>query len=199
MTRRATALSRLFFVLALGLSFLSFLDSRVDSWQELAALRIINFLVIGPLWAMAAILRFRGKMRVVMTVLMWVLLASLLSCFQSAITHARFTLSPQFVTSQVIRANAVQIQEYMKKHRQPPPGLNVLPERAGLITDAWGHDIQYSVDEKGVITIASFGADGKPGGEGRDADITERYRTRNADGTLNVDDEAWIGTARTDR
>lgn len=86
----------------------------------------------------------------------------------------------------------------MKKHRQAPPNLAVLPEWEGFNTtcDGWGHDIQYSVDKEGIVTLTSFGADGKPGGTGQDADIVMRYRTRNADGTLNVDDKDWIGSAR---
>lgn len=37
--------------------------------------------------------------------------------------------------------------------------------------DPWGHDYVYTV-ENGSFTITSLGKDGKPGGEGVDADIT---------------------------
>lgn len=42
-----------------------------------------------------------------------------------------------------------------------------------LPADPWGHPYQYQVpgDEGRPFTIYSFGADGKPGGEGLDADI----------------------------
>ncbi|MGA2255740.1 MAG: type II secretion system protein GspG [Thermoguttaceae bacterium] len=82
-----------------------------------------------------------------------------------------------------------------------PASLSVLPVDEGpygKAVDGCGHDLQYSVDHDGVITLTSFGADGKPGGDGRDADIIMRYRTRNADGTLNVDDHAWIDNAKID-
>ena len=69
----------------------------------------------------------------------------------------------------------MRIQEYMKKHRQAPPNLAVLPEWEGFnrTRDGWGHDIQYAVDKEGIVTLTSFGADGKPGGTGRDADIAQ--------------------------
>ncbi|MGO9107934.1 MAG: type II secretion system protein GspG [Thermoguttaceae bacterium] len=87
----------------------------------------------------------------------------------------------------------------MKEHRQAPPSLSVLPVDKGpygKAVDGWGNDLGYSVDRDGVIILTSVGADGKPGGDGRDADIIMRYRTRNADGTLNVGDDAWIDNAK---
>lgn len=39
--------------------------------------------------------------------------------------------------------------------------------------DGWGNKFQYERTEEGII-IKSFGADGKQGGEGMDADITNR-------------------------
>ena len=40
-------------------------------------------------------------------------------------------------------------------------------------SDPWGHPYQYSPQASGTqpYTLYSFGADGKPGGEGQDADI----------------------------
>ena len=61
---------------------------------------------------------------------------------------------------------------------QPPVGL-AHPERyprGGYIKrlpdDPWGNPYQYhSPGEHGAFDIISYGADGKPGGEGQDADI----------------------------
>jgi hypothetical protein len=93
----------------------------------------------------------------------------------------------------------VRIDMYMKEHHgEPPPNLAVLPVRQGYMnrtTDGWGYELQYSVDAAGVITLASHGADGKPGGDGLNADIVRRYRTRNPDGSSCVDDEYWITNA----
>ena len=38
--------------------------------------------------------------------------------------------------------------------------------------DPWGHDYLYTIDGSGGFTITSLGKDGKPGGEGVNADIT---------------------------
>ena len=44
--------------------------------------------------------------------------------------------------------------------------------RGGVPTDPWGNPYQYRYPgEHGVFDLYSFGADGKPGGEGLDADI----------------------------
>ncbi|RVT95111.1 type II secretion system major pseudopilin GspG [Sphingomonas crocodyli] len=61
---------------------------------------------------------------------------------------------------------------------QPPVGM-AHPERyprGGYIkrlpNDPWGNAYQYrSPGEHGAFDIISYGADGKPGGEGQDADI----------------------------
>ena len=42
-----------------------------------------------------------------------------------------------------------------------------------LPKDAWGHPFTYESDGK-EFTLTSFGRDGKPGGEGTDADIVYR-------------------------
>jgi general secretion pathway protein G len=50
---------------------------------------------------------------------------------------------------------------------QPNPYLQQEPK------DPWGHDYVYTVGG-GTFTITSLGKDGKPGGEGVDADITSK-------------------------
>jgi hypothetical protein len=97
-----------------------------------------------------------------------------------------------------MRFTLVRIQTYMKEHRLPPPNLSVVPVEDGPLgkpVDGWGREFLYSVDCDGVITLSSLGADGEPGGDNHDADIVMRYRTRNADGSLNVDDDDWINSA----
>ncbi|KQV61276.1 type II secretion system protein GspG [Pelomonas sp. Root1217] len=52
----------------------------------------------------------------------------------------------------------------------PPP--NWKPYLEKLPNDPWGHPYQYAnPGVKGEVDIYSFGADGRAGGEGRDADI----------------------------
>jgi hypothetical protein len=104
-------------------------------------------------------------------------------------------IPPDAMTRTAMGETFVRIQMYMKEHRELPPSLAVLPTRKGYAnstTDGWGRPLGYTADEKGVITLTSLGADGKPGGDGLDQDIIQRYRTRNPDGSLNVDDDNWI-------
>lgn len=52
----------------------------------------------------------------------------------------------------------------------PPP--NWKPYLEKLPNDPWGHPYQYAnPGVKGEVDVFSFGADGQPGGEGRDADV----------------------------
>ncbi|KKL12479.1 hypothetical protein LCGC14_2535340, partial [marine sediment metagenome] len=56
------------------------------------------------------------------------------------------------------------------------PKDKVKKSPAGIPTDRWGNELQYTSDGKS-FTIISYGADGKPGGTGFDKDIKsgERY------------------------
>jgi hypothetical protein len=104
-------------------------------------------------------------------------------------------MGPSTVTIHTMLHTMERVHVYMKLHRQAPPSLKALPAEEGSFgkaVDGWGHDLRYSVDRDGAISLTSLGADGKPGGDGRNADIVLRYRTRNADGTLNVDDDPWM-------
>jgi hypothetical protein len=103
-------------------------------------------------------------------------------------------ISPEEMTETAIGETHVRIHLYMKEHREVPPNLSVLPQRKGYanrITDGWGRELHYSVDDKGIISLSSLGADGKPGGDGPNRDFVHRYETRNADGSLNIDDKFW--------
>ncbi|GAB3490682.1 type II secretion system major pseudopilin GspG [Curvibacter fontanus] len=54
----------------------------------------------------------------------------------------------------------------------PPPAFNWRPYLDKLPNDPWGQPYQYlNPGLQGEIDVLSFGADGKPGGEGRDADV----------------------------
>lgn len=61
----------------------------------------------------------------------------------------------------------------------PPPGIDTALYRPGgyirrVQNDPWGNPYQYSfpgVRSGGRFDVFSFGADGRPGGEGNDADI----------------------------
>jgi hypothetical protein len=184
--------SRFPFVLAIVLTLFSIICSAEGP------LWILNLLVIAPLWAAAAVLFFTTKVKRVLAIVAIVLSATIVSMFQTAILAAREGRPRRLMTHNTMKYTLEQIQVYLKEHRQAPPSLQALPveERSSYEpVDEWGHDLQYSVDRDGVITLTSFGADGKPGGDGQNADIIMHYRTRNADGTLNVDGH-WIEDAK---
>jgi len=104
-------------------------------------------------------------------------------------------ISPIESTQSAIVETTVRTHTYMLAHRTYPTDLKSLPLREGFanqITDGWGRDLIYSVDDQGVISLTSLGRDGRTGGSNEDADITRRYRTRNEDGSLNIDDELWL-------
>ena len=162
-------------------------------------LHVFNYMVIGPLWATAAVLNFKGRARFVLAVVGFVVPATVLTMFQTAIYAARTHVSTRMQTTYAIYNTLERLQQYMQEHRQAPANLKALPPGEGPYgksKDAWGLDLQYSVDRDGVIVLGSLGADNKPGGDHEDADIIMRFRTRNADGTLNIDDDHWISNAR---
>jgi len=115
--------------------------------------------------------------------------------FLIAIEVWRFVrIPPRSETITAMGETMARIVIYMEQHADYPKDLSVLPVRRGYanqITDAWGRQLSYSVDERGVITFSSLGRDGKPGGDGLDADIVHCYPTRNEDGSLNLDD-VWF-------
>ncbi len=44
--------------------------------------------------------------------------------------------------------------------------------KKNLLVDPWGNDIMYERNSSVSFTLLSYGADGEPGGDGLDADIS---------------------------
>lgn len=64
------------------------------------------------------------------------------------------------------------LQALIAKPSTGPQPLNWKPYLDKLPNDPWGRPYQYlNPGIKGEIDVMSFGADGQPGGEGKDADI----------------------------
>src|SRR5512141_2748173 len=64
------------------------------------------------------------------------------------------------------------LQALVAKPNSPPVPPNWKPYLDKLPNDPWGRPYQYlNPGVKGEIDVMSFGADGQPGGEGKDADI----------------------------
>jgi len=109
------------------------------------------------------------------------------------------TITPVDITSTAITESFARVQIYAQTNGAVPPSLDVLPKRKGYInriTDGWHRPLLYRVAPDGVITIMSFGRDGKPGGTGEDADISVSYRSKRPDGSLLVGADLWIVEAQ---
>lgn len=64
------------------------------------------------------------------------------------------------------------LQALLTKPTTNPVPINWKPYLEKLPNDPWGRPYQYlNPGVKGEIDVMSFGADGQPGGEGKDADI----------------------------
>ena len=88
-----------------------------------------------------------------------------------------------------MRVIGFRLDEYVRTHGQLPPNLAAMPSRNGKrnrITDAWDRPLRDTV-EGDTITLASFGADGKPGGSDLDADLSETFILSDG-GVVRVDD-----------
>lgn len=83
---------------------------------------------------------------------------------------------------------------YAQAHKAVPSSLDVLPKREGYVnrtTDSWNRPLQYHIADDGMLTLTSYGADGKPGGTGEDADISVSYHSTKPDGSLWVGSSMW--------
>jgi hypothetical protein len=77
---------------------------------------------------------------------------------------------------------------------------NLLPIEGfdNSLLDGWGREIVFDVSS-GTVTLRSFGADGKTGGTGEDADIARSFPTRAADNQWNDESVAWTEDTFLDR
>ena len=73
---------------------------------------------------------------------------------------------------------AAALDRYRARYHRIPDAKDGLARLApeflpAVPNDPWGHPYQYSPQPSGTqpYTLYSYGADGKPGGEGQDADI----------------------------
>jgi hypothetical protein len=86
--------------------------------------------------------------------------------------HARPLLYPQQRgTWTTMQGVVTLIEQYYASNGKYPAKLTDLP--SGTFVDAWGHDLVYKLPGSGNdYDLISYGADGKEGGEGVDADIS---------------------------
>ncbi|HSY43112.1 MAG TPA: type II secretion system protein GspG [Candidatus Acidoferrum sp.] len=107
-----------------------------------------------------------------------------------SISYFESTATQQEMTTTAMVVDEERIFSYIREHRNLPQSLSELPQPDGKIDgtiDGWGRPITYKVEENDIVTLVSFGADGKPGGSGDAADIHLSFPTKDAKGN-------WIQT-----
>lgn len=87
-------------------------------------------------------------------------------------------IPPTALTRTRTKVIGMRIREYWRINHRLPESLADLPKveenRDGSTDDGWGRAIRY--EKKGAaVTLTSLGKDGRPGGEGEDADIREAF------------------------
>ena len=87
--------SGLILALPIFLTVLSFLACRLDSWHEVICAGVVNFVIIGPLWAVATYLRLRQRSRraVAGAIVAYLLSASMLSLWHVTVLKARLAVA----------------------------------------------------------------------------------------------------------
>ena len=106
-----------------------------------------------------------------------------------------YVITPIEMTHTAIGETFYRVHLYGKQRRKVPDSFDVLPVREGYAnktTDGWDRKLILEIKDDKVMTITSYGKDGKPGGEGEDADISESHWLRKEDGSLWVGDEMWV-------
>jgi len=99
------------------------------------------------------------------------------------------------MTHTAITETFVRMNLYAQQRHSIPTSLDVLLKRTGYAnrtTDGWNRPLLFETRADGILTLKSFGKDGKPGGKGEDADISTSYQAKHEDGTLWIGDEMWI-------
>jgi hypothetical protein len=108
-------------------------------------------------------------------------------------------IAPVETTQTAMGETFARINIYAEANKAVPQSLEALPRREGYanrITDGWNRPLRYRETEDGIITLTSFGADGKQGGGGVNADISQSYYSKRPDGSLWVGSPMWIVEAK---
>jgi hypothetical protein len=98
------------------------------------------------------------------------------------------TVPPRSVTHTNMHMMKRRILRFASAHSALPTSVEQLPRIEGFaneVTDGWGRLIRFRV-EGNDVTLTSYGRDGKPGGDGEDADMVAVFRVK-------TDIGAWAG------
>ena len=88
-----------------------------------------------------------------------------------------------------------RILRYAHTHHELPKTLDELPVIPGYsdrLTDGWEERILYRTNDDSSITLTSYGKDGRPGGEGLDADMVGIFMLKTPDGRWQEELCDWV-------
>ena len=105
------------------------------------------------------------------------------------------SISPQEMTHSTMTEIFYRAHLYAKEHKKIPYSFDVLPKRSGSeneIIDGWDRELILKITDDKVMTLTSYGEDGKPGGSGDNSDISRSHWLKNTDGTLWIGKDLWI-------
>ncbi|MFH1022152.1 MAG: type II secretion system protein GspG [Planctomycetota bacterium] len=88
-----------------------------------------------------------------------------------------------------------RVMRHAKENDKLPNRLHDLKEIEGYdnsIEDAWGHELLYGIDTNGLVTLTSYGKDGKPGGTDKNSDMIGIFRTKREDGRWADEFDEWL-------
>ncbi len=104
-------------------------------------------------------------------------------------------ISPKEMTVTALGESFARINLYAREHHKLPDAIADFPCRSGYSNcteDGWGNPLLYKVANDGTITLSSLGADGKPGGIGDNADVSQSYRSIEEHGRFIAGDDLWL-------
>ena len=104
------------------------------------------------------------------------------------------TATPKERTHAAMHMMKRRVLRYAHTNGRLPTSVDELPVIKGFdesVTDGWGRPIRISV-EGDTVTFSSYGRDGRPGGEGEDADITGVFSAKKADGKWTDEVGDWL-------
>jgi hypothetical protein len=94
--------------------------------------------------------------------------------FASMLTRG---VPPPALTDARMNAIRARVCAAARSHGVPPANLEGLPQVGSYtnsLEDGWGNRVSYTVDGD-VVTLTSFGSDGRPGGSGPASDIVRTF------------------------
>jgi general secretion pathway protein G len=176
---------------------MTWLDRNTQAWDrfqgmmhgsckmESGEMKNMNFLGMSKSLASPArsVLARSGGFTLVELLLVLVILALIGGLVLPGIIGKAEGAKAKAAASQVSRL-AMAVESYYLDTGSTPEGLQQLVEDPGVagwngpyvkaasLKDPWGHDYEYVFPgEHGEFDISTLGADGQPGGEGKDADV----------------------------